>query len=232
MLKFHVTPITPKKVFETYMKNESVLISFLLPQDLKRANGLCNKVYIDNGAYTFYRQNLTPDWNKFYSFLEGKKFDMFFIPDSIGGGELENDLLIDSVPDKWIDKGIPVWHLHESLERLQRLIDRFDYVALGSSGIYWKIGTDKWFFRMNEAMKVLCDSEGYPKVKIHMLRCLNTKIFPLFPFYSADSSNFAQNHHIRGAENILNHLSKFDSTDKYIFKDITYQTTLFDFIEG
>ncbi len=231
MLKFHVTPITPQKVFTEFMKDECIIVSFLRPENLKRAVNFCSKIYIDNGAYTFFRKQILPDWNKFYKFLENKTFDMFFIPDVIDGSEVENDFLISQVPEKFKSKAIPVWHLHESLERLEALINDWDYIALGSSGKYWKIGTDRWFFRMNEAMKILCDSEGYPKVKIHMLRCLNTKIFPRYPFYSADSSNFAQNHHIRGGANILDYLSMYDSSEKYTFTDMTYQMHINDYLD-
>jgi hypothetical protein len=98
------------------------------------------------------------------------------------------------------------------------LCNTFDYIALGSSGEYWKIGTIEWFNRMDEAMKVICNELGYPKVKVHMLRCLNPKIFTKYPFYSADSSNLAQNHHIKGGEIILKNIESFDFAKKYNFQ--------------
>ncbi len=43
-------------------------------------------------------------------------------------------------------------------------------------------------------MRVICNKDGFPMVKIHMLRCLNPKIFTKLPFFSGDSTNLAQNH--------------------------------------
>ena len=46
---------------------------------------------------------------------------------------------------------------------------------------------------MAEAMDVACDSDGYPKAKLHGLRMLDPTVFSHFPFASADSTNVARN---------------------------------------
>ena len=46
---------------------------------------------------------------------------------------------------------MPVWHLHESLERLQRLARCWRTVALGSSGQWSSPGTGVWWKRMGIA---------------------------------------------------------------------------------
>ena len=46
---------------------------------------------------------------------------------------------------------------------------------------------------MAEAMGVLCDEQGRPKVQIHGLRMLDNTVFSHFPFSSADSTNVARN---------------------------------------
>jgi len=217
MIKVHVTPITPKHIFLKYMLNESVLINYLNPADYNRAVKVCSNIYIDNGAYGFYLKGIKPNYNDFYKWLEGKTFNHFFVPDIINGTEEENDNLIKLVPEKFKIKAIPVFHIHESFDRLKRLISEFDYIALGSSGDYWDVGSVAWFNRMNLLMEILCYPDGTPKVKIHMLRCLNPKVFIHFPFYSADSSNLAQNHSKRGIEKMLNDLKCFDAPLKYRF---------------
>jgi len=229
MIKYYGTPITPYSVFDKYMMDRNVCISFLNPGNLKRAKDICNRIIIDNGAYTFFRKRIKPNWNKFYNFIDKhyKDIDSFFIPDSIDGTETDNNRLINEVPEILFEKAIPVYHLHESTERLGELMSKFDYIALGSSGDYWKIGSDKWHFRMNELMKIICNSHGRPKVKIHMLRCLNPNIFNIYPFYSGDSTGFAQNHHCYGAENILNRIENINSPDKYTFRERSYQLSIF-----
>jgi hypothetical protein len=42
-------------------------------------------------------------------------------------------------------------------------------------------------------MSVICDAEGYPKVKLHGLRMLDPGIFSKIPLASADSCNVARN---------------------------------------
>ena len=53
-------------------------------------------------------------------------------PDVIDGDEASNDELLLAWPKEL--RGVPVWHLHESLERLQRLASEWPTVAFGSSG--------------------------------------------------------------------------------------------------
>jgi hypothetical protein len=122
-------------------------------------------------------------------------FDFAVIPDVIDGDENANDALIDEWPWKetapWV--GAPVWHLHESLERLDRLATNFPRICLGSSGEYAQIGTNAWWNRMREAMDVLCDRSGRPCAKVHGLRMLNPDVFSRFPFASADSTNIGRN---------------------------------------
>lgn len=232
MLKVYVTPITPNFVFEKFFKNKAVLISYLTPQNYVKAVEINCKIYFDNGAFTFYmneekrkKHNFNNDYENFYNFLENKIFEHFFIPDIINGTEKANNILIQQVPSYLKSKAIPVFHLHESLERLEFIISNWSYIALGSSQEYWKIGNLSWFIRMNEIMKILCDKDGKPKVKIHMLRCLNKDIFTKFPFFSGDSSNFARNHKRDTPEVILNRIEPYNSPVKF-----SPQLSIYDFL--
>ena len=89
------------------------------------------------------------------------------------------------------DKAVPVWHMHESTERLIRLATDFDYIAFGSSGEYATIRTKKWHYRMREAFTALADAGLKPK--IHGLRMLDGRILGNYPLTSADSTNLACN---------------------------------------
>jgi hypothetical protein len=114
------------------------------------------------------------------------------IPDLIDGSEADNDALIaDS--DLKPRFGCPIWHLHESLNKLERLVWNWPRVALGSSGEFAEIGTFRWWSRMAEAMTVCCDREGFPLTRLHGLRMLDPQIVRSFPFASADSTNVARN---------------------------------------
>ncbi len=234
MVKFHGTPLTPISVFNEVVPTRNILVSWANPQDINRACDQCDKLILDNGAFTFWSKKKKVNWDRYYEWLIQyyDRIECFFIPDIIDGAEKENDDLIEQyfkeniaierMCDIWFNidfkpKGVPVWHIHESFERLEKLMRRFDYIAIGSSGEYNKLGTQKWHNRMNEAMKVICDKNGYPKVKIHMLRCLDPKIFTKYPFYSGDSTNVARNHNRKGWKPIMNRIEHFDSPEKYEF---------------
>lgn len=81
----------------------------------------------------------------------------------IDGDEVANDALLADWPKDL--RGVPVWHLHESLERLQRLqrlaVD-WQTVAIGSSGQWAHPGTAAWWKRMGSAMDAICDDQGRP----------------------------------------------------------------------
>ena len=154
---------------------------------------------VDNSAFSAWKQGVGVNWREHADFVmewhRHPRFHFALIPDVIDGTEEENDELLNKW-HKWTKcrvESVPVWHLHESLERLGRLMCGFPRVALGSSGEYQTPGTERWHQRMREAMKVLCDTEGRPKVRIHGLRMLATDIIKRYPFASADSTNVAQN---------------------------------------
>ena len=118
--------------------------------------------------------------------------DFACIPDVIDGTEADNDALLEDCPlPKWF--GAPVWHMHESLERLEQLANYYVRVCIGSSGEYATVGTNAWWSKMGQAMRVICDDMGRPICKLHGLRMLDPAIFTKFPFSSADSTNIARN---------------------------------------
>ena len=136
------------------------------------------------------------DWRPFYAWAAACKLipscDWAVIPDVIDGDEAANDALVAEWPlPKWF--GAPVWHMHESLDRLERLAASFPRVCIGSSGEFATIGTTAWWGQMARAMRVICDDSGQPLVKLHGLRMLNPEIFTRLPFASADSTNIGRN---------------------------------------
>jgi hypothetical protein len=157
----------------------------------------CQSFAIDNGAFSAWRTgHPITDWSGYYTFATAAKrqpsCDFAVIPDVIDGTEGDNDALVAEWPlPSWF--GAPVWHLHESFTRLMRLIERFPRVCLGSSGEYTQIGTPRWWRRMNETMRTICDDAGSPRTRLHGLRMLDPVVFSRFPFTSADSTNIGRN---------------------------------------
>lgn len=200
MIHYHGLPITPATAAVQAISGGHAFVSFAHPVQLTIALEVAQSFAIDNGAFSAWRSgNPITDWGLYYDWIAElhryPSFDFAVIPDVIDGGEADNDALLVEWP--WKDRapwvGAPVWHLHESLDRLDRLVSGWPRICLGSSGDYAVIGTDAWWKRMSEAMDVICDRDGRPACKVHGLRMLDPDVFSRFPFSSADSTNIGQN---------------------------------------
>lgn len=123
--------------------------------------------------------------------------DWAIIPDVIEGGEEANQHLMDTWdaffgPDARTF-GVLFGTCTSLLDKLRYLVENYPRVAIGSSAEYSTVGTKDWHLRMAWAMSFICDENGSPKSKIHMLRGLNPAVFTKYPFASADSTNAARN---------------------------------------
>ena len=200
MIHYHGLPITPTTAAARAIGGGHAFVSYHRPDQLGIALEVAQTFSIDNGAFSAWRsgQPIT-DWSEYYDWVAElhryPAFDFAVIPDVFDGDEAANDALLAEWP--WRERGrhigAPVWHLHESLERLERLALEWPRVCLGSSGEFAQIGTPAWWTRMAEAMGVTCDSGGRPVCKLHGLRMLDPQVFTRFPFASADSTNIARN---------------------------------------
>lgn len=200
MIPYHGLPITPATAAVRAIKEGHAFVSFRYPEQLAIALEVAQSFAVDNGAFSAWRsgQPIT-DWSLYYEWVgelhRYPNFDFAVIPDVIDGDEAANDALLAEWP--WRTSaphvGAPVWHLHESLDRLARLVSEWPRICLGSSGEFGQIGTPAWWTRMAEAMDVICDRAGRPCAKIHGLRMLDPEVFTRFPFASVDSTNIARN---------------------------------------
>ena len=197
MIQYHGLPITPATAAVEAIGSGHAFVSFLHQQQLGLALEVCQSVAVDNGAFSAWSKgNPITDWQPYYKWVGELKrhpaFDFAVIPDVIDGDEDCNDRLVSEWPhEKHV--GAPVWHMHESFERLVRLCRDWPRVCLGSSGEYASVGTPKWWARMSMAMDRVCGNDGYPIAKLHGLRMLNPKVFTRLPLASADSTNIGRN---------------------------------------
>lgn len=197
MIQYHGLPITPATAAVEAVGNGHGFVSFLHQQQLGLALEVCQSIAVDNGAFSAWSKgNPITDWQPYYTWVGELKrhpaFDFAVIPDVIDGDEESNDKLVSEWPhEKHV--GAPVWHMHESFERLVRLCRNWPRVCLGSSGEYATVGTPKWWVRMSMAMDRVCGNDGYPIAKLHGLRMLNPKVFTRLPLASADSTNIGRN---------------------------------------
>ena len=202
MIHYHGLPITPESAAVKAIDHGHAFVSFRAQHQLGLAIEIAQSFAVDNGAFGAWRSGLpVTDWEQYYEWVESLRripnFDFAIIPDEIEGDEKANDALLDEWP--WRDSpairgiGVPVWHLHESLDRLARLCADWPRVAFGSSGQFATVGNKKWWGRISEAFDLICCDKGLPASKIHGLRMLNPEVFSRCPFASVDSTNIARN---------------------------------------
>lgn len=216
MTHYHGTPCGGRREdVARFLSGRHALVPFGRSEDIATAAEVCQSFCIDNGAFTAWKQGQPiKDWTPYFEFVRTwcrhPGFDFALIPDVIDGTEQQNKELVA----KWCNWsgwkeqielesscfyrqirlcGVPVWHLHESLDYLDYLCrGAFERVALGSSGEWPNPGERKWWDRIAAAMEVAC-VDGRPRVKLHGLRMLNPAIFSRIPLASADSTNAVQN---------------------------------------
>ncbi len=197
MIPYHGLPITPDTAAVSAVGGGHAFVSFAHPRQLGVAVQVCQSFAIDNGAFSAWKSgNPIVDWAPFYEWAGEAKLipscDFAVIPDVIDGTEADNDALLAEWPlPRWF--GAPVWHMHESLGRLEWLASSWPRVCIGSSGEFATVGTAAWWIQISKAMRVVCDDDGRPLCKLHGLRMLDPEIFSRLPFSSADSTSIGRN---------------------------------------
>jgi hypothetical protein len=171
------------------------VISFARNEQIGIAAEHASSFALDNGAFSLWRAGQhRPAWDSYYRWVEAWRnhpgFDFAIIPDVIDASEEENDDLLAEWP---FFVGVPVYHLHESPDRLVRLANSYSRIALGSSGTYRSTCTERWSDRVQQIMTIACEDDGLPTVKLHGLRMLAPAILEHIPLSSADSAIVARN---------------------------------------
>ncbi len=192
MIHYHGTPISPvARLYE--LAGAHFCVSYMAPKDVKRCHEIGQSVMLDNGAFSVWKRGATPDWHGYYKWSDqwlDCPTTWAIIPDIVEADEGAQDALIEEWPHGF--QGSPVWHLHESCDRLLRLIDHWPRVCMGSSAQYSVPLSDPWRRRMDEAWNAIAAKNARTPY-IHMLRgmaCSGER----WPFASVDSTDIARNH--------------------------------------
>lgn len=199
MIHYHGTPVGgSRQDVARFLVGRHALVPFPRQDDVGIVADCCQGFIFDNGAFSVWKRGEKLDVVGYISWVRDwckhPGFQWALIPDEIEGNETDNDAHIKAWQDAGLALyGVPVWHLHESTERLVRLADEWPTIALGSSGEWPTPGATKWWERVAEVMTVICDEHGRPKCRLHGLRMMSPKIFSRLPLASADSTNASVN---------------------------------------
>lgn len=192
-LHYHGTPITPATEL-IKLAGRHFCVSHAAPQQVKACHQIGQSVMLDNGAFSAWKSGKPiTDWTPFLRWADewlDHPTTWAVIPDSVEGGEDEQERLIALWP--FGDRGVPVWHLHEPLDRLLTLLDAWPRVCMGSSAEYKDVLSPAWERRMDEAWREI--GRRHRRTPwVHMLRGLQL-VRHRWPFASVDSTDIARNH--------------------------------------
>lgn len=200
MIHYHGGPITPETCAHRAWNGRHAFVSFAHPGQIELAASVCQSFALDNGAFSLWKAGTATDWPAYYDWcarwLRHPACDWAVIPDVIEGTEAENDKLVAEWPHG--TRGVPVWHLNESVDRLGRLAACWPRVALGSAAEFDVSRPSRCIDRLRAVLPAISD-DGVPRVKLHGLRMLNPEVVTRVPLSSADSTNVARNIGIDGA---------------------------------
>lgn len=190
MIHYHCADIHPlPKLIE--LKGRHLLVSHAYPRRIEDAHRIAQSVLLDNGAFTVWRSGGRADWAGYYEWCDewlDCPTTWAIIPDVIDAGPEAQDALIAAWPHG--ERGAPVWHLDEPLDRILALTDAWPRVCIGSAGRYREIGTPHWRHRMVELFNTLARRrQRMPYV--HGLRMQGEG--GVYPFGSVDSADIARN---------------------------------------
>lgn len=202
MIHYHGGPITPDPCAFKAWKGKHACISYAAPQQIGLAAKICQSFIVDNGAFTFWQQDVAVNWLEFYAWTAKWAYhpgcDFVVAPDVIDGSEAENDALLAACPLP-IQRIAAVWHINESIDRLKRLATTYSRVCIGSSGEFDVTKQEAFLQRAHEAIGAICNEYGQPITRLHLLRGLNPDLFTHLPLTGADSTMVARNIGIDGA---------------------------------
>ncbi|HGK5894867.1 TPA: hypothetical protein ACJ3DT_005987, partial [Pseudomonas aeruginosa] len=124
MIHYHGTPIGgTRQDAARFLAGRHALVPFPRQDDVAIVAEVCQSFCFDNGAFSVWKKGGTLDVESYLRWVDDWRrhpgFDWALIPDVIDGDEADNDRLLEQWPEHL--PGVPVWHLHESIERLVRL---------------------------------------------------------------------------------------------------------------
>lgn len=191
---YHGTPITPNATLLT-LAGKHFCVSHMRPDQVAVCHQIGQSVMLDNGAFSKWKSGKAVDWLGYYEWTD-KWLDYpttwAVIPDEIEAGSQEQDALIREWPHG--DRGAPVWHMDEPLDRALRLADEWPRICFGANGEYSTIPGPAFTARMDAVWNELAKRHRRTP-NVHMLRGMQLTKFP-WPFASVDSTDVAQNHHL------------------------------------
>ena len=143
-------------------------------------------LFLDSGAFSAFTKGIEIKIEDYIQFIKDntKYIDIYANLDVIGDAEAtwQNQKIMEAAGLS----PIPCFHAGEEWRYLERYIANYDYIALGGIA---QLGrrAQSW---MDSCFDLLCDKEGYPKVKVHGFAVTSLRLMLRYPFFSVDSTSW------------------------------------------
>lgn len=144
----------------------------------------CDDLFVDSGA--FGKQSKKVILDDYIQFIKKNESQISVYANFDVIGDAEATWKNQKMMEREGLKPLPVFHYSNDIKWLYRLINKYNYIALG--GAVPIAGDQKAMFNWLDSIWKIILSES-PKLKIHGFGIQNIKIAKRYPWYSIDSSS-------------------------------------------
>lgn len=152
------------------------------------------RIFVDSGAFSAWRLKCPVDINQYCNWLKQNEdwIEVYAALDQIIPSDPEEAARQSYENLVFMRKQglnpIPVWHVRESVDWLNRMLDLgCKYIGLSGTSIDSMIATDDWY---ELAWSHLVDSSGAPLVQVHAFGEARESCMKKFPWTSSDAATW------------------------------------------
>lgn len=151
-----------------------------------------NKIdlFLDSGAFSAWSKNVNIDIQEYIKFIKKNKkyIETYANLDVIGNprATLKNQKIMEKAGLK----PLPTFHVGSDVQYLEYYIENYDYIAIG--GIVSRLLKKEAIVKMLDYYfsEFICDTDGFPSLKVHGFGVTNIKLITRYPWYSVDSTSW------------------------------------------
>ncbi len=171
------------------MRGQFILDTFWKPIPHKW-HGIYKGIFLDSGAFSAWKKGETIDREAYADYALSSDFDAVAGDLRIGDADPDQTLADTEYLKNLGLNALPAYHQGEPWEFLEHLVSNYDYIGLGCTEEYSVTNSVRdWLY---QCFWRICDDEGHPRVRVHGYRF--TSRMSEFPFWSVDSTSWAQSH--------------------------------------
>lgn len=146
-----------------------------------------DRIFLDSGAFSCKRKGMIIDINEYIRFIKKHedKLTVYANLDVIGDWKAtwQNQEIMENAGLH----PLPVHHMEDPIECLHRCM-KYDHMALGGMAGGSPRQRETYF---NKVWDIICDKDGFPKVKVHGFGMAAPYFVYKYPWWSVDSQSWA-----------------------------------------